>query len=779
MSSDKENQSDSADRLVKEIIEKQNQNGAATNADEQKTPYGSTPKPDNNKPDENLQYDEEAPDKEWDVSVSDVDFDAPLLNCLSLLANLHQNPVSKKSLKQGLPNADVDFTPAIFIRAAERAGFASKLVSRKSLKDISPLVLPCIILLDNKNACILLRFDRRKKHVEIMPAEGDGATKKVKIDSLEKHYTGYAILSKPTAKLDKRAHYIELKDRKDWFWGTLLKFWKVYTHVLIASLVINCFAIATPLFVMNVYDRVVPNNAVETLWVLAAGVGLVYLFEFILKNLRSYFVDVAGRNADIIMGSKLLEHVLGMRLDQLPPSIGSMANNLKDFEGLRDFFSSGTVTLIVDIPFMFLFLGVIWLVAGPVAYIPMAMIPIVLLISWLIQIPLVRVVERIHAESNQKYALLFETLSGLETIKSHTGESQIQGFWERIITKTATSSAESRTWSALASSFTGLAMQFTNVMVIIYGVYLITDGEMTMGALIAATMLSGRALAPLGSVAALLTRYQTTKMGLRALDELMKKPAERDASRSFISLKNIRGAIEFKNVSFNYPNSDQKALHEVSLQIRPGEKVGILGRIGSGKSTLGRLITGLYEPTEGNILLDGTSIGQIDPADVRQSIGYVSQDNYLFYGSVRDNIAFGSANLNEEAIRKAAKISGTMDFIRQSNFGLDLPVGERGMALSGGQRQSIAIARALVNDPNILLFDEPTSDMDLASENRFIHRLEQLMMDKTLLLITHRHSVLKLVKRIIILERGQIIADGPKDEVIEQLKSGQISAPEK
>ena len=576
--------------------------------------------------------------------------------------------------------------------------------------------------------------------------------------------------------MDNRAHHIQLADRRDWFWGTLRKFWKIYTHVLIASFVINCFAIAGPLFVMNVYDRVVPNNAIETLWVLAVGIGIVYLFEFILKNMRSYFVDLAGKNADTIMGSRLLEHVLGMRMDQMPPSIGSMANNMKDFEGLRDFFSSGTVTVLVDLPFMVLFLFVIWIIAGPIAYIPMAMVPIVLFVGFLLQFPLVRVIEKSHAETNQKYALLFETLSGLETIKTHTAESRIQGFWERIVHKTAGSSAEARSWSALAASFTGLAIQFTTVMVIIYGVYEISEGNLTMGALIAATMLSGRALAPLGSIAALLTRYQQTKMSLRALDDLMKKPGERTADKKFISLRNIRGAIEFKDVSFTYPGFDQKVLDGFNLKIRPGEKVGILGRIGSGKSTFGRLLTGLYEPAEGNILLDGTSLGQIDPADIRQAIGYISQDNFLFYGSVRDNIAFGAGNLNEEAIKRAAKLSGTMDFLRHTNKGLDLSVGERGMSLSGGQRQSIAIARALARDPSILLMDEPTSDMDLATEHRFIQRMEQHMAGKTMILITHRHSVLKLVNRLVIVEGGKVIADGPKDEIIQQLKMGEITS---
>ena len=712
----------------------------------------------------------------WVIRPSATNFENPLLNCLVLLSSLFETPVSAQSLKSGLPNADIDFSPEICVRAAERAGFNARIVTRNQLKEISPLVLPCIVLLKNKNACILTRFDRKKKFVEIIPAESEGAAIRIPIEKLEEEYIGYAIFAKPTVKLDKRAAHIALKDRKDWFWGTLLKFWRVYIHVLIASLIVNCFALAGPLFVMNVYDRVVPNAAVETLWVLAVGVATVYLFEFILKNLRSYFIDIAGRNADIIMGSRLLEHVMGLRLDQLPPSIGSTASNLKDFEGLRDFFSSGTVTILVDIPFLFLFLGVIWLIGGPVAIIPLAMIPVVLSVALLLQFPLTKVIEKSHAESNQKYALLFETLSGLETIKTNTAESKIQGMWERIVGVTASSSAETRTWSGLATSFTSFAIQFTTVMVIIFGVYQIAEGNMTMGALVAATMLTGRAMAPLGSVAGLLARYQQTKIGLKSLDQLMKKATERPADKKFISLNHVQGLVEFRNVSFSYPEFQNKAIDGVSFKIRPGERVGVLGRIGSGKSTLGRLMTGLYEPTDGGILLDGTELQQLDPGDVRRNIGYVTQDNFLFYGTVRENIAFGAPHVNDQSIKRAAKIAGVMDFLRQTTQGLDLQVGERGMALSGGQRQSVALARSLVFDPPILLLDEPTSDMDLSSETRFIQRMEQYMMGKTVILITHRHSVLRLVDRLIVMDDGKLVADGPKDEIIQKLQSGEIKA---
>ncbi|MFQ6017989.1 MAG: type I secretion system permease/ATPase, partial [Kiloniellaceae bacterium] len=488
------------------------------------------------------------------------------------------------------------------------------------------------------------------------------------------------------------------------------------------------------------------------------------------------FVDVAGKNADVIIASRLLEQLMSMKLASRGPSTGAMANNLREFEALREFFTSGTVVALVDLPFIFLFVGVIWLVAGPIAFIPLAAVPAVILVGALLQFPLRRVIERTHRESTQKHALLVETIDGLETIKATAAEGRVQRAWERFVGLTAESSGKARFISGFATTFAQVSIQLVIVMVVVYGVYLIADGQITMGALVAATILTGRALAPLSSIAAMLTRLQQSRVALRSLDALMKAPVERPAEKSFLHRPRLSGQIEFKKVDFNYPGQETRALDGTSFTVRPGERVAILGRIGSGKSTIARLSIGLYEPADGAVLMDGTDIRQIDPADLRRNVGYVSQDNYLFFGSVRENIAFGAPHLDDQAILRAATVAGVTDFLRTHPHGFDLQVGERGMCLSGGQRQAIVIARALLLDPPIILLDEPTSNMDNSTEIVFKKRLADILPDKTLLLITHRSSLLTLVDRLMIVDRGKIVADGPKEEVLTALKQGQIRA---
>ena len=453
--------------------------------------------------------------------------------------------------------------------------------------------------------------------------------KTVDASALQAQYTGYAIFAKPEFKFDQRASDIGLARPRAWFWGTLARFWPIYSHVLLASVLINCFAIASPLFIMNVYDRVVPNNAIETLWVLALGVATVFVFEFIMRNLRSYFVDVAGKNADVIIASRLLEQLMAMKLASKGPSTGAMANNLREFESLREFFTSGTVVTLVDLPFIFLFISVIWLVAGPVAFIPLAAVPLVILVGALLQFPLRRIIEKTHRESTQKHALLVETIDGLETIKAAAAGSRIQRTWERFVGLTAESSGKACFISCLATTFAQVSIQLVVVSVVVYGVYLIGDGEITMGAQVAATILTGRALAPLSSIAAMLTRLQQSRVALKSLDAIMNAPVERSADKTFLHRPRLNGRIEFQNVIFSYPGQETQALEGISYRIKPGERVGILGRIGSGKSTIARLMIGLYDPADGAVLMDGTDIRQIDPADLRRNVGYVSQDNYL------------------------------------------------------------------------------------------------------------------------------------------------------
>jgi len=711
-------------------------------------------------------------DEEWTVPPSQIDYEDPLLTCLALVAGLLERPISREALKSGLPHAEERFTPALAIRAADRAGLTAKVMRRPKLDQILAVSLPCILLLKHSNACVLIGYPDGKT-AEVAVAEG-GGTRTLPLAELQEQYTGHAIFLRPEFKFDARAADIRLSDPRRWFWGTLAQFWPIYSHVLLASILINAFAIASPLFIMNVYDRVVPNNAVETLWVLAIGVATVFTFEFIMRNMRTYFVDVAGKNADIIIASRLLERVMAMRLDQKPPSTGALANNLREFESLREFFTSGTLVALVDLPFIFLFIAVIGLIAGPIAYIPLFVVPLVILVGCLLQFPLRDVIERTLRESSQKHALLVETIDGIETIKTSGAEGRVQRAWERFVGLTAESSGKARFLSGIATTFSQLAIQMTTVMVVVYGVYLIVDGEITIGALIASTILTGRSLAPLSAIAAMLTRLQQSRAALKALDTIMTVPVERAKDKAFLHRPTLSGQIEFDKVSFRYPQQENIALDQLSFKIEPGERVGVLGRIGSGKSTVARLLIGLYEPAEGSVLMDGTDIRQIDPADLRRNVGYVAQDNYLFFGSVRDNITYGAPHMDDRSIFRAAALAGVTDFTRNHPHGFDLQVGERGMGLSGGQRQAITIARAMLLDPPILVLDEPTSCMDNSSEAAFKARLTDVLEGKTLVLITHRSSLLSLVDRLIVIDNGKVMADGKKDDVLEALKRGHI-----
>ncbi|WP_020591928.1 type I secretion system permease/ATPase [Kiloniella laminariae] len=715
------------------------------------------------------------PKAEWQLDPGSVNFEDPLLECVFMLASMMQRPISVEALKAGLPHSGAQFSPDLAVRAAERAGLTARTVRRATIKDIQPMTLPCILLLKQGGACILLSYNPSGTASIAVP-EGRGE-KSVPLAELQEQYMGFAIFARAEYKFDSRASDIQLKKPKAWFWGTLLKFWPIYSHVMMASVLINMFAIASPLFIMNVYDRVVPNGASETLAVLAIGVATVFTFEFVMKNLRTYLVDVAGKNADVIIASRLLEQLMAMKLSNKPPSTGAMANNLREFESLRDFFTSGTLVALIDLPFIFLFIWIISLVAAPqIAIVPLVVVPLVIGVGFILQIPLRKVIEKTHKESSQKHALLVETIDGLETIKTCAAEGRIQRSWERFVGLTADSAGKAKLLSGISTTFAQLAIQMTTVVVVIVGVFLIIEKEMTMGALVASTMLSGRALAPLGTIAGMLTRLQQSRVALKSLDNIMNAEVERSLDKTYLHRPRLSGEIELKKVTFNYPGQEVKALDNISLKIRPGERVGVLGRIGSGKSTIARLILGLYDPTEGSILADGTDIRQIDPADLRRNIGYVSQDNYLFFGSVKENISFGSPHVDDQTILRAATLAGVTDFLKTHPHGFDLQVGERGMSLSGGQRQAVVIARSLLLDPPVLLMDEPTSGMDNSSEAGFKTRLTKVVAGKTLVLVTHRSSLLTLVDRLIIVDSGRIVADGPKAEVLEALKQGQIRA---
>lgn len=712
-------------------------------------------------------------DGAWRVSPVHLATEDPLLSCLALMTGLLQRPKSPESLKAGLPATAARLDPDLAVRAAENAGFAARVSRRPQLRDIPEATLPCIILLKGGDAAVLVQRTRGRAQV-LLPEGGEAVERSIR--DLEAEYAGLTLYVRGTFRFDPRAQEIALGDPKGWFWGTLARFWPIYGHVLIASLVINTFALASPLFIMNVYDRVVPNKAFETLWALALGVGIVFLFDFLLRNMRSYFVDTAGKNADVIIANRLLSQVMAMKLSKKDQSTGSLANNVREFESLREFFTSGTVVALVDLPFIFLFIGVIWLIGGPLAYIPLAVVPLVLTVGLILQFPMRRLQERTYRESAQKHAILVEAVEGLETIKAAAAEGPVQRNWESCVAQTADTARKSRLLNTISTTFAQVAIQFSTVSVVVYGVYRIAEGDLTMGALVASTILTGRALAPLGQIASMLTRLQQSRVALKALDRLMKTPVERPEERNFLNRSRVAGEMQFDHVNFAYPGRKSNALQDLTFKVAQGEKVGIIGRIGSGKSTLARLTVGLYEPDEGAVLMDGTDLRQFDPADIRRNVGFVSQDNYLFYGSVRQNICFSAPFVDDASMRRAAWIAGVEDFVQRSAEGYDLPVGERGTHLSGGQRQAVCIARAMLLDPPVLVLDEPTSHMDNSSERRFRERLGQVMQDKTVLIATHRSSLLQLVSRIIVVDGGRIVADGDKETVLEALKQDRLKA---
>ena len=701
--------------------------------------------------------------------------DDTLLGSLIVLAKILDKPHSGDSLVAGLPLVDNKLTPKLFSRAAERAGLSSKIVKRP-LEKISNLVLPAVLILNDETACVLLEASTSTARV-IFPETGEGEAS-IDIAALTQKYSGYSIFIKPVHHFDQRTKQTDIPRTGHWFWGTISRFWPIYTEVFIASILVNSFALASPLFVMNVYDRVVPNHAIETLWVLAIGVTIVFIFDLLLRTLRGYFIDVAGKKADVILSATIFEKVLGIKMASRSNSVGSFANNMHEFESFREFFTSATLTTLIDLPFAFLFIFVIWSISGELAYVPLLAIPLVIIVSLVIQVPLRKTVNELFRHSGQKSAMLIESLTGLETIKSIGAESPIQRKWEQTIGFISKHSQRARVLSAAAVNFTSFIQQMASVTVVVFGVYMITEGDITMGALIASTILTGRALAPLGQVASALTRYHQSKAALSSLNQLMDLPVERPTGREFLHRPDFKGGVEFKKVSFRYPEQPIDALSEISFKIQAGEKVAFIGKIGSGKSSIEKLILRLYEPNAGSILLDGTDIRQIDPVDLRRNVGYAPQDVTLFFGSIRDNIALGKPFADDTAIFKAAEVAGVSDFVNRHPSGFDMPVGERGEGLSGGQRQSVTIARALLLDPPVLVLDEPTNAMDNRTEEQFKARFVEVVGGKTLLLVTHKASLLSLVDRIIVLDQGRIVADGPREQILAALKQGQIKVSE-
>ncbi|NAZ91138.1 type I secretion system permease/ATPase [Vibrio toranzoniae] len=699
----------------------------------------------------------------------------PLLNSLIYVSRYYGLANSPEALLNGLPLSDGKLTPFLFPRSAERAGLVAK-ENRSDLENIPHLILPAVLLLKQGEACVLNSIDIEKQEAEIITAESGMVPIIIPVEELKEQFIGRYFLVKKQFRYDERSPEV-LKTRKGhWFWSTIWESKNIYRDVLIASILINIFAIAAPMFTRLVYDKVVPNLAFETLWVLASGIFVVFLFDLLLKLMRSYFIDVAGKKSDILISSKLFSKVLGIRMEAKPASVGAFAKNLQEFESIREFFTSATIGSLIDLPFAIMFLALIWLMAGNLVFVPVTGVVILVIYALLIQGPLRRTIEEGSRLASQKYANLIESLAGLETVKLFSAQSQFQFRWEEAVAHMANWNIKSRRITDSIQNTAGFVQQSTNVGMIIFGVYLIAEGELTMGGLIAATMLSGRAIGPLVQLSLLSTRYNQAKSSMTLIEQVMSMPDEQEEGKRYIHRPIIQGHIALDKVTFHYPDAPMASIRDLTLNITPGEKVAIIGRIGSGKTTLERLIMGLYKPTEGHVRIDDTDMEQLHHVDVRRNIGCVPQDSNLFYGSVRDNITLGRPLVDDRDVMDAANRAGVTAFTQQDPAGLERQVGEGGGLLSGGQRQSVAIARAFLGRPPVLLMDEPTSAMDNRSEMHIKHQLSQLLPSETLILITHKTSMLDIVDRVIVMEKGSIIADGPKAQVLSDLKQGKVRA---
>ena len=685
-----------------------------------------------------------------------------LLECIIHLANFHGISVSKRALTDDVAIAGEKITPASLPALVNKIGLSSRKITKKN-NNFKNLITPFIVLTSTRGAWVVHKVTSDSV-IAFIPGHEDlvQVTKAAYEKKLDEHI--FEIL--PTDLSEHTSIFSSKTDGRKWFWKVIGEIRGEYLKVILASVIVNLLAIAAPLFTLNVYDRVLPNSAFSTLWVLAIGMGCVLVFDLLFRALRAAIIDSSGRWADVKLASNIFNHVLRIKMADKPLRSGEFANRLRDFETVREFFSSATIIAIIDILFIALFLFVIHAVGGPLAYIPAIAVVVVLLFGIIIQPLMMRNVRAVQEEAAEKHGLLIEAIHGLDTIKTLNAEKVFLKRWQALVAKTARSTEKVRGFSINMINVTIMVQQAVTVGLIIVGTYLFDAGEISMGGIIATVMLASRAVAPLGSVAGTLSRLQQSLISLKNLNDIMALEVENSEASYEVSRKVAHGTIVFDKVNFAYPNTMTLALTDTSFQIREGERIGIIGKVGAGKSTLAQLIAGLYKPAEGSVSIDGININQIHTSDLRDALGYVQQDVLLFSGTVRENIAFGQPFATDEDIVKAAELSGAASFINAHPLGYGMPVGEGGRFLSGGQRQFIALSRALIRNPTIYLLDEPTSAMDTMSEKIFMERLDEVTKGKTLIISTHRQSLLSIVDKIMFIENGRLLAYGPKAQVM-------------
>jgi len=725
----------------------------------------------------------------------------PLLQALAWLTRHHGRPRSPESLRAGAP-IDGLLAPDSAIRVMREAGYNAGLL-RKSIDDINGLLLPAVLLLNGGDACVLVRrLDDAGAaapgacRYEVVFPGPEAAAVPATTAELEPEYSGFMLAVSPLETAQSpRAESALLKagDKglsSHWLWGTLKRFTPYYRASMIAALLSNVLMLVSGLVTSVIYDKVIPHQAMVTLWTLAIGAGVALLFDLFARQLRSHLIDLAGRKADLIIGAKLYRQALGVRMEHKPASAGAYAHCLAQVEMVREFFTGATLSALTDLPFLVIFIAMTFVIGGPLGWVLVLAVPLIIGLSWGIQGALRRAMRTNMQETADLHGTLVESLEGLEDLKTSGAEGRFLRRYEHTTAIVADTALTSRALSSWSINLSTTMQQAVNLVILVWGVHLIADGQITAGALIGSVMFAGRAIQPLGSLVSLATRYQGARAAMLSLNQMMAAPVERDSTRNYVPLGSVTGKVGLHDVGFAYPvaatshmqptaaeGTAPKVLRNVTMRLEAGERVAILGRIGSGKSTILRLLGGLYQPTEGMVEVDGIDLRQVDPAEYRARVGFVSQEPRLFLGTLRDNVLMGRAHLDAGRLVEVAKLTGLDRVIAGHPMGWDLPVGEMGQLLSGGQRQLVALARALVTKPQILLMDEPTSSMDAQSEMAFLRQLRDAAGTATLVVVTHRPAVLELVQRIAVVDGGRVVMDGPRDQVLAALSGVRPAAP--
>jgi ATP-binding cassette subfamily C protein LapB len=716
-----------------------------------------------------------------------LDHDA-LLHSLVFLTRHHGQERSARSLLDGMP-VDGALGPDQAVRVMRTAGYDAGLI-RRAISDIHALLLPAVLLLKNGDACVLVRrLDGPAGDSPVCEIVMPGAefhTCRASEADLESEYLGYALVATPRARQAADPTVAErlLDPDSHWLWGTLRRFIPYYRSSLVAALLSNVLMLVTGLVTSVVYDKVIPHQAFVTLWALASGAGIALVFDLLSRQLRSHLIDSAGKKADLLIGSLLFRQTLGVRMEHRPESAGEYAHQMAQVEIVREFFAGATLSVLTDLPFIALFVAMTFVIGGPLGWVLVLAIPLLVGMAAAIQSRLRRAMSAHLAHAADLQGVIVEAVEGLEDLKAVGAQGRFLHRFEDATVAAAETVLRARRMSNWTSNISAISQQLITVVMLVWGVYLIHDGIITGGALIGAVMYAGRAVAPLSSVVSLATRYQGARAAMVSLDRMMSLPNEREPGRAYVSGHRVSGRIGLHELHFEYPqvgaHPSPRVLKGVSLGIAPGERVAILGRIGSGKSTILRLMAGLYQPTEGMVEVDGIDLRQIDPADYRTRVGFVSQEPRLFKGTLRENVLMGRPHIDAAQLAEVARVTGLDRVVAAHPQGWELSVGEMGSLLSGGQRQLVALARCLVTRPQILLMDEPTSSMDAQSETLFLRQLKAAAGTRTLVMVTHRPAVLDLADRIIVVDSGKLVMDGPKAAVLAALSGvtpGAAAAP--